>query len=78
MDQMMPEMDGIQAMKKIRELDPYYGIGGESKIVMLTANAMSGVRDELIDDGFDEFLGKPINFSELEGLLRDYFPQYIQ
>lgn len=73
MDQMMPEVDGIEAMKRIRELDGY-GYSAKSKIVVLTANAIAGVRDELIAEGFDEYLSKPVNFRELEKILEKFLP----
>lgn len=74
MDQMMPEMNGIEAMRQIRELDSYYASGGESKIVVLTADAISGARDHLMEEGFDEYLGKPMNFKQLERLFRRFLP----
>ncbi|MCQ2522872.1 MAG: ATP-binding protein [Lachnospiraceae bacterium] len=72
MDQMMPEMDGIEAMRRIRELSPSFAKGGNCKIVALTANAIAGVREELIEEGFDEYLSKPVNFKKLEELLKNY------
>lgn len=72
MDQMMPEMDGVEAMQKIRELGGAYAHGGSSKIVVLTANAMSGVRDSLMELGFDEYLGKPMNYNSLERILVNF------
>ena len=78
MDQMMPVMDGVEAMKEIRKLDDYYAVGGEAKIVILTANTMSGMRTQMMQEGFDEFLGKPINFKQLERLLKRYIPEHIQ
>lgn len=74
MDQMMPDMDGIEAMRQIRALDPYYKSGGDSKIIVLTANAIRGSRDQLIAEGFDEYLGKPLNLRQLERLLILYLP----
>ncbi len=74
MDQMMPEIDGVEAMLRIRELDPYYAIGGEGKIIVLTADAIRGVREKLLQKGFDEYLGKPINLRRLEYLLTYYIP----
>lgn len=76
MDQMMPGMDGIETMREIRKLD-YYAPGGESKIIILTANTMSGMRNQMIEEGFDEFLGKPLNFKHLERLLRRFVPDSI-
>ena len=72
MDQMMPEMDGIEAMKLIRQLSDHYAAGGPGKIIVLTANAIAGVRETLIGEGFDEYLSKPINHRELENVLRKY------
>ena len=69
MDQMMPQMDGIEAMKQIRELDVYYAYGGQGKIVVLTANAINGVREDLLSKGFDEYLEKPMDFNALEAIL---------
>lgn len=68
MDQMMPEMDGVQSMKEIRKLNPYYSTSDNCKIIVLTANAISGARTELIKEGFDEYLSKPIDYSMLEEL----------
>lgn len=75
MDQMMPEMDGIEAMQKIREIDSYYASGGEGKIIVLTADAIRGAREKLIETGFDEYLGKPMNLKQLERLLVLYIPE---
>lgn len=75
MDQMMPEMDGVETMKRIRELDTYYAQGGRAKIVVLTANAVAGVRQQLMEAGFDEYLGKPMNYKHLESLLVQYIPE---
>lgn len=66
MDHMMPEMDGVETMKKIREL-------GESMnnipIILLTANAVTGVREEMLKQGFDDFLSKPIDVDKLQRIL---------
>lgn len=72
MDQMMPQMDGIEAMKHIRALSDHYSLGSSGKIVALTANAIHGVREQLLTFGFDDYLVKPINFSELERILTTY------
>lgn len=72
MDQMMPQMDGIESMKHIRSLSSHYASGSSGKIVALTANAVSGVKEQLLHLGFDDYLAKPINFSELERVLTAY------
>lgn len=70
MDQMMPVMDGVEAMRKIHEL-PGYEKGGACKIVALTANAIKGVEEELLAEGFDRYLKKPIEFDKLETVLTE-------
>lgn len=69
MDQMMPQMDGIEAMLRIRKLRSYYAKGGNSKFIALTANAISGAREELLEAGFDEYLSKPIDTERLQEIL---------
>ena len=70
MDQMMPVMDGVEAMHKIREMSEYKK-GGEHKIIALTANAIKGVEEELLAEGFDGYLKKPIEFDKLEKVLTE-------
>ena len=72
MDQMMPGMDGIEAMKQIRQISDYYAPNGKCAIIALTANAILGVRDELMEQGFDDYLSKPIEFPKLEEALQKY------
>ena len=74
MDQMMPEMNGVEAMKQIRALNPYYASGGEAKIIVLTADAISGARKQLMKQGFDEYLGKPMNLPQMERLFMRFLP----
>ena len=69
MDQMMPEMDGIEAMNNIRLLNEHYASGGACKIIALTANAISGEREQLLACGFDEYLSKPITRNQFHNLL---------
>ncbi len=71
MDQMMPGMDGVEAMKAIRAL------GGERKnmpIIALTANAIAGTRNILLGEGFTDYASKPIAIKTLEFLLEQYLP----
>lgn len=84
MDQMMPQMDGIETLKRIRSLDSYYeqsekGLSDpeypHAVVIALTANAVSGVREELMGYGFDEYLSKPIAVKELERLLIQFVPK---
>lgn len=68
LDQMMPVMDGIQTMKHIRSLSSHYDYNGACKVIVLTADAIKGSREYLMENGFDEYLGKPINLKQLERL----------
>ncbi|MCL1877896.1 MAG: ATP-binding protein, partial [Defluviitaleaceae bacterium] len=63
MDYMMPEMNGTEAMHKIREL------GFEKPIVVLTANVMIGMSEKFMQDGFDDIISKPINTTRLNTIL---------
>ena len=68
MDHMMPGMDGVETMKRIR-----YDAGKSHKdfpIVALTANALSTAKEMFIAEGFDGFISKPIELSELERVLK--------
>ncbi|MBQ6815549.1 MAG: response regulator [Lachnospiraceae bacterium] len=67
MDHMMPEMDGVEAMKRIRTLvdDEAY----RSVIIALTANAISGVKEQMEAEGFDGYISKPIDIVLLENML---------
>lgn len=63
----MPKMDGIEAMKAIKNLG-----AGESKIVALTANANLGDKERFLEAGFDAYLQKPIDETELLSVLERY------
>lgn len=71
MDHMMPDVDGVEAMKMIRQ---NAGQDDHNAIVAFTANAVSGVRETFMKEGFDEFLAKPIEVSELERVLKKLLP----
>ena len=75
MDQMMPEIDGIEAMKQIRKLNSHYKLGSNGKIIVLTADAIKGARESLLEKGFDEYLGKPINVTQLERIFQEFIPK---
>lgn len=73
LDHMMPAMDGIETLKRARSMN-------ESKnatvpVIAFTANAISGVRDFYISEGFDDYISKPLVGAELEKLLEKYIPE---
>jgi len=65
MDHMMPKMDGIEAVKIIRES------GYTGSIIALTANALIGREEMFLSNGFDGFISKPIDSRELNLVLND-------
>ena len=71
MDHLMPEMDGIEAALKIRELDNCRNL----PIVALTANAANGVKEMFLEQGFKAFLSKPIDASQLDEVLKNVLPR---
>ncbi len=68
MDHMMPGMDGIEAMKIIREIDKKRD--RSIPIIAFTANAVSSAKKTFLNEGFDDFVSKPVERSELERVLR--------
>jgi CheY-like chemotaxis protein len=68
MDHMMPEMDGIEAAAAIRKLK-------QIPIIALTANAVVGMREMFIENGFNDFLTKPIDVSKLDEMLERWIPK---
>jgi CheY-like chemotaxis protein len=63
MDVQMPEMDGLEASRKIQEL--YQELRYKPWIVALTANAMEGDREACLAAGMDDYISKPIKTEEL-------------
>ena len=72
MDHMMPEMDGVETLHNIRQkMGTYFA---KVPVVALTANAVAGTREILLEAGFNDFLEKPIERSVLERVLRRNLP----
>ena len=69
LDHMMPEMDGIQTLHILKKLDGY----DMPPIVALTANAITGMKEMYLKEGFDEYLSKPININDLNKIIYKYF-----
>jgi CheY-like chemotaxis protein/HPt (histidine-containing phosphotransfer) domain-containing protein len=73
MDHMMPEMDGIEATAAIRKLEMRNEeLGIKEKqipIIALTANAVVGMREMFIANGFNDFLSKPVDVSKMDEIL---------
>lgn len=72
MDHMMPGMDGVEAVKIIRE---ECGENGRTPVIVaLTANAMEGVREKFLESGFQDFVAKPLDRKALNAVLSKWIP----
>lgn len=70
MDHMMPVMDGVECMYKIREMPGcQYTV-----IIALTANAISGMKEQYLEYGFQGFLAKPVDVKDLDECLKQFLP----
>ena len=75
MDHMMPEMDGIETFHEIRKLS---GCPNENTpVIVLTANALSGAREAYLQEGFADFLTKPVDGDLLEQTVAAYLPKEL-
>ncbi|MHC4877678.1 MAG: PAS domain S-box protein [Planctomycetota bacterium] len=72
MDCRMPEMDGFEATRRIRELEAQGLLDGHLPIIALTANAINGDRERCLDSGMDEYLSKPFKVENVAAVLRAF------
>ncbi len=75
LDHMMPEMDGIETLKAIKSSESHCNI--DTPIIVLTANAVVGAKEKYLEDGFTDYLSKPIREDELMDMLREYLPEEL-
>ena len=68
MDIMMPEMDGLEALKKIREAH----LADNTPVIALTADALAGTRERLLNAGFAEYISKPVSMKQIGDVLIRY------
>lgn len=74
LDHMMPGIDGIETFHRIKEGE---NLCKDVPVIMLTANAVSGVREAYLKEGFTNFLSKPISPSQLEKMTKSYLPEEL-
>lgn len=72
MDHLMPEMDGVETLKRLRETDN--SPNKETPVIALTANAIAGARESYIAMGFADYLSKPVKGCDLEDMLIKFLP----
>lgn len=72
LDHMMPEMDGIETLQRIREMEdaPCQNV----PVIAMTANVWRGAKEQYLSYGFTDYIGKPIDGTELSGLLEKHLP----
>ena len=75
LDHMMPGFDGVETLRRIREING--GALKELPVIALTANTISGAREMFRNEGFNEFIPKPIERSVLERVLRRVLPERL-
>ena len=72
LDHMMPEMDGIETLRLFKDM--YNHKCQDTPVIALTANAIVGVREMYMREGFNDYLSKPVESRALEEMLRKYIP----
>ncbi|MCM1056606.1 MAG: response regulator [Firmicutes bacterium] len=75
MDHMMPEMDGIETLHALRRLSDFPN--EDTPVIVLTANALSGAREAYLQEGFADFLTKPVDGDLLEQTVAMYLPRNL-
>ncbi|MCL2599876.1 MAG: ATP-binding protein [Treponema sp.] len=75
MDHLMPGMDGIEATAQIRKFGSEDSYFAEVPIVALTANAVSGAREFFMENGFSDFMSKPVDVVKLNTVLERWIPK---
>ena len=73
MDHLMPEMDGIETFHAMREMEE--NLCKDSPVIALTANVIQGVRQMYLDNGFTDYLMKPVSVEEMENMMIQYLPK---
>ncbi|MBQ9513151.1 MAG: response regulator [Lachnospiraceae bacterium] len=73
MDQRMPQMDGTQTLRSIRGHGDWANI--KTPVICLTADAVKGAKEKYLEEGFTDYLTKPVDGLKLEALLIKYLPK---
>ena len=73
LDHMMPEMDGVETLKKLHQMGNVFDIN--TPVIMLTANAIMGAREEYLAAGFTDYISKPVREQELNEMMIKYLPK---
>ena len=66
----MPEIDGIEVLEELKKMSD--NKSNDAVIIVLTANAIQGSREDYLKKGFDDYLSKPIEMEQVEKVLSKY------
>lgn len=73
LDYMMPEMDGAETLENLKSMPD--NKSKDAAVIVLTANAMAGMKEMYLEQGFDAYISKPIEGTALEQLLMEYISE---
>ena len=73
LDHMMPGIDGIEVLQKAKEMPD--NLCKDTPVIVLTANAIAGMKEKYLNLGFTDYLAKPVKGEELEEMLLKYLPE---
>ena len=73
LDHMMPVMDGVQTLHRMQETERFRQ--NAPAVIAMTANAVIGAREKYLEEGFTDYLSKPIDHKRLEEMIRAYLPE---
>lgn len=75
LDHMMPDMDGIETYQNMKMIED--NPNKDTTVVMLTANAIMGAKEEYLGIGFSDYLSKPVQAPKLEAMILKYLPEEL-
>ena len=73
LDHMMPDKDGIETLRELKAMSD--SLNDSTPVICLTANAISGARENYLHEGFADYLSKPLDPDRLEEMMIDYLPK---
>ncbi len=73
MDHLMPDMDGVETFKRLKNIKDC--INANTPVIVLTANAVAGAKEEYLREGFADYLSKPVQGATLEEMVHRFLPK---
>lgn len=72
LDHMMPELDGVETFERIRK--DRRGLNADTPVIILTANAILGAKQKYMEEGFTDYMTKPVRSADLFRMMKEYLP----